>query len=243
MLRIHTNIYALCFILGIAVNLLFVFFETQRYKMTRLQSFGLICFEIMGMLAGAKLLACFQSEEFSIVKSGFSSYGALIGAIVMVGIYCAVLKISFSQLICIAIMPMALTYSIAKIGCFSAGCCYGIPYNGFLSVVYESSKAAPKGTALFPVQLAEAVLFFSVFVGFYLYYKTHSFTLKNVCVYIMLCTVIKGALYYLRNESINNTFGSHQLICVLLFAVSLAVICVSFIKERQRNNERVSSGL
>ena len=243
MLRINTNIYGLCFILGIAANLLFVFFETQKYKMTRLQSFGLICFELMGMITGAKLLACFQSGNYNIIKSGFSSYGALIGAIIMTGLYCAILKINFSQLICIVILPMSLTYSICKIGCFSAGCCYGIPYNGFLNVIYETSKSAPVGKALFPVQLVEAVLFLALFFGFYIYYRTHRFTKTNVCIYIILLSFIKGALYYLRDESINNSFGSHQIICLALIIISFSALVISFINKRRHNNERLSTEL
>jgi len=196
----------------------------------------------MGMIAGAKALSCIQNGNFDILKSGFSSYGALLGAIIMTGVYCAALKTSFSQLMCISIIPMALTYSIGKIGCFSAGCCYGINYNGFMSVIYDNSPSAPADTALFPVQLAEAVAFFALFLAFYVFYKTHSFSSVQVCIYIMLISLIKGSLYYLRNESLSQPFGSHQVICVLLFSVSL-IFLIKDIKERRLNNEQLHSEL
>lgn len=239
LIHISSNIYAWCFIAGIALNLLFVYRQTRRYKMTSYQSIGVIAFEGIGMIVGAKLLACFQTGNYNIITAGFSSYGALIGAILMLALYCKLLKTPFSQLMCIAIIPMALTYSIGKLGCFSAGCCYGINYDGFLSVVYENSKAAPHGTELFPVQLAESVAFMIMFILFYLFYRTHEFTPKHICIYVAVLSVIKGALYYLRNESVGNPFGSHQIICITLFIISMSVYVYIISKERVKPRERI----
>jgi phosphatidylglycerol:prolipoprotein diacylglycerol transferase len=47
---------------------------------------------------------------------------------------------------------MALAESIARIGCFLAGCCHGIPWNGPLAVVF------PAGSAAFSDQLAAGQL-------------------------------------------------------------------------------------
>ena len=239
-MHITTNLYAWCFITGIALNLLFVFLETRRYKMPALQSFGLVVFEGMGMIFGAKLLACFQTGNYNIITAGFSSYGGLIGALFMVWLYSVLFKTNLAALMCIAIMPMSLTYAVGKIGCFTAGCCYGIPYDGFMSVIYDSSKAAPKDTALFPVQLAEAVVFILLFAAFYLYYRTHEFSAKHVCIYIMALSAVKGALYYLRDESIGNPLGSHQIICIALFVISLGAFIYL---ERVKNREQLQAGI
>ena len=238
MIHITANLYSYCFILVIALNLLFVFFETRKYNMPSLNSFALAFFEAVGMLVGAKMLAAAQRGDFNIVKAGFSSLGALVGAVAMVGVYCAVFKTKFSDLLCISILPMALTYSVGKIGCFTAGCCYGIKYNGFLCVVYENSKSAPNSTALFPVQLAEAAAFALMFAAFYLFYRTHEFTAKHICVYVAVLSLVKGAMYYLRNESLSKPFGSHQIICVALILISIAVYIYINSKERLKKREK-----
>ncbi len=243
MIHINVNLYSWCFILGIALNLIFVFLETRKYKMPALNGFALVFFEATGMLVGAKLLAAAQRGDFNIIKAGFSSLGALVGAIAMVGVYSAIFKTNFQQLLCVAILPMALTYSVGKVGCFTAGCCYGIPYNGFLSVVYDNSKSAPKDTALFPVQLAEAVAFMLIFTAFYLYYKTHEFSAKHICIYVTVLSLVKGSLYYLRNESLAKPFGSHQVICAALLVISLSVYIYIITMERVKTREQLTTEL
>jgi prolipoprotein diacylglyceryltransferase len=109
-----------------------------------------------------------------------------------------------------------------------------------MSVIYDSSKAAPKDTALFPVQLAEAVVFILLFAAFYLYYRTHEFSAKHVCIYIMALSAVKGALYYLRDESIGNPLGSHQIICIALFIISLGAFIYL---ERVKNREQLQAGI
>ncbi len=242
-MHITQNLYSWCFIAGILLNLLFVFFETRRYKMPTLQSFGLVVFEAMGMIFGAKLLACFQTGNYNIITAGFSSYGGLIGALFMVWLYSVLLKTKLAPLMCIAIIPMSLTYAVGKIGCFTAGCCHGIPYSGVMNVIYDNSKSAPHGASLFPVQLAEAVAFLLLFAAFYLYYRTHEFSAKHVCIYIMALSAVKGALYYLRDESIGNPLGSHQIICISLFLISIAMLIYITLKKRVKNREQLQTGL
>ena len=37
-----------------------------------------------------------------------------------------------------AIISLPLIYSISKLACFFAGCCFGLPYDGLFSVTYTS---------------------------------------------------------------------------------------------------------
>jgi len=70
-----------------------------------------------------------------------------------------------------ALVPVLAGLAIQKIGCFVAGCCYGMPFNGPWSVTYRSESlaslshrshhlidpAAEHALSLHPVQLYEAV--------------------------------------------------------------------------------------
>lgn len=58
--------------------------------------------------------------------------------------------------------PLALGQAIGRLGCFSAGCCYGVPSSSsWWAVTFDSAEAAsrtgvPLGIPLVPVQLAQA---------------------------------------------------------------------------------------
>lgn len=50
-------------------------------------------------------------------------------------------------------------HAFGRIGCFFAGCCFGIPYNGIGAVVFPENSYALPDVSLFPVQLVEQCFF------------------------------------------------------------------------------------
>lgn len=80
-------------------------------------------------------------------------YGGLLGGTISLCIYTHIKKFDFSEVFDVLI-PSALTFNIfGRIGCYCAGCCYGIEYNSRLFSYINS----PYGTALVPVQLFESL--------------------------------------------------------------------------------------
>ena len=62
-------------------------------------------------------------------------------------------------------LPLPLLYAVGKIGCFIAGCCYGIEYYGIGNVVYNYvPKSEIIGLHLFPIQIVESIVFFLIFI-------------------------------------------------------------------------------
>ena len=54
-------------------------------------------------------------------------------------------------------------HAFGRVGCFFAGCCYGIPFShGF--VMHDSLNPVGDGVARFPVQLLEALLLLILFL-------------------------------------------------------------------------------
>ena len=58
--------------------------------------------------------------------------------------------------------PLALAHGFGRLGCLSAGCCYGKPIEG--GIVFHNSPAAPNGVPLIPTQLIEAIFNFLLFL-------------------------------------------------------------------------------
>ena len=63
------------------------------------------------------------------------------------------------------ITGVVLAHAIGRIGCFFAGCCFGIPTESFLGVVFPYGHAhlLYPGTAVFPTQLFESAFLFTLF--------------------------------------------------------------------------------
>lgn len=65
----------------------------------------------------------------------------------------------------IAAVYVPLFHAIARVGCFSVGCCYGLPTEAPWSVRYiDPESLAPLNISLHPTQLYSAALFLLLFV-------------------------------------------------------------------------------
>lgn len=101
-------------------------------------------FGVLGALVGAKFLylllqlpqllqdlpllaadpAAFSARYLS---GGFVFYGGLFGALAAVWLFCRRRKVPFSQLGADLVPAVPLFHTFGRVGCFLAGCCYGIP--------------------------------------------------------------------------------------------------------------------
>ncbi|MBM3894407.1 prolipoprotein diacylglyceryl transferase [Candidatus Dependentiae bacterium] len=134
----------------------------------------------VGLLAGV-----LGGRLFYLLESGFLSCGDLIcglssgglsvlGAIIAVPLalygYAWAKKISFLNLMDQICLHAPLLDMYGRIGCFFAGCCFGLEWDGFFSIAYQfESSGQLVGVPLFPIQLVAALLFsvmWSFFVGF-----------------------------------------------------------------------------
>ena len=89
---------------------------------------------------------------------GFVWYGGLLGGAAAVLLYARAYGLPKAILADLAAPGLALGQAFGRVGCFSAGCCYGRPAPGFpLAVVFPPGAIAPAGVPRYPTQLFEAV--------------------------------------------------------------------------------------
>lgn len=143
---------------------------------------------------------------------GLSSYGGAIGTLVAAIIFS---KMTGEKKVYIqsAVMSLPLIYAIGKVGCFFVGCCYGIPYDGILSVRYIDGLNIP----LFPVQLAETLCFLIIFVAGCLI-KEHPYKIEII---VILCAFFKFVLDYLRYSHIGVFLSLNQIVSLVVFMVGI----------------------
>ena len=92
-------------------------------------------------------------------SSGFVVYGGLIAGVLCNLIYVKIKKLSFLEYFDLVMPEIALAQGFGRIGCFFAGCCYGIPYDPPIGICLKNAiGTAPTDIPLFPVQLLESGL-------------------------------------------------------------------------------------
>ena len=127
-------------------------------------------YAVLGGFGGAKLLfiiVSFNDIDWSrvfgdldyfnsVIGGGFVFYGGLIGGLIAAILCCRIHKIDMPYFFTRYIFLIPFIHSFGRVGCFCAGCCYGVPYDGPLAVVFPEGSYAIPGIKLFPVQAVEA---------------------------------------------------------------------------------------
>ena len=115
---------------------------------------GLIFVRPEGVFASVNALFSYLVGGFEVVF-----YGGLLGGLVAILLYCRQYKVNFMSLLDLFAPAIALGHAIGRLGCYFAGCCYGmeLPAGHPLAVIYPPvSLAAPAGVPLLAVPLLEA---------------------------------------------------------------------------------------
>lgn len=124
---------------------------------------------VLGGLAGAKLLLVITDPSYlaslrgvwALARAGGVFYGGLLGAVAAAVILLRRYRLPFFAVADVLAPSIALGHFFGRLGCFSAGCCYGASCEKPWAVVFSDPHAAeisgtPLGVPLHPVQLYEA---------------------------------------------------------------------------------------
>ncbi|HKN37277.1 MAG TPA: prolipoprotein diacylglyceryl transferase [Terriglobales bacterium] len=164
--------------------------------------------------------------SFGTLQAGGVFSGGLIAALIAAAWY--IRKNHLPALAtCDAFAPgLALGHAIGRVGCFSAGCCWGKPTNHFWGVTFTSPLAqqwvgTPLGQALEPTQLFEAAVELANFFILMWLFKRKKFDGQVFGAYLFLYGFARYFLEFLRDDpGRGEVFGGMmtgtQLIAILL---------------------------
>lgn len=218
---IYGVIILISFVFGAIFNYLYLKKNNIQNQYTILFITMIILFAVIG---GEIVSTVFtEKNEIEIINYGLSSYGGAIGVIVAAIVF---EKIYSKDKVFIesAILSLPLIYSISKLACFFAGCCYGLPcQNGIFSVTYTNGLNIP----LIPIQLIETITFLIIFIICFLIKKD-----KNIIsITVLLCAISKFILDFFRYTHLKETISKNQIISMIFIIGSIYL----FIKTNKRN--------
>ena len=197
----------------------------------------------------SKLLESDKLTAFDYAFGGMVFYGGLIGFCIGVYIYCRKSGIDFWALSDIFAPFLPFGHAFGRIGCFCAGCCYGVEYHGIFSVTFPYNPSEPELSAVprLPVQLIEAGLNFICFgVLLYLLLKLRKqkkgFAKGRLLgIYLLYYIIIRFILEFFRGDEIRGSIGplsTSQVISILLIPVAVILIKGRAGKQEKSLDER-----
>lgn len=189
---------------------------------------------MIGAIFGAKLLFLMVSFRqiiaehiplLAAIKGGFVFYGGLLGGALGLLIYVKQFRTRLDRLCEIYATVLPLGHAFGRVGCFFAGCCYGIPYDGSFSCIYHTSYGyTPLEIPLLPIQLIEAgtlLLLFAILLVVYI--KTKECCGTVVLLYLSLYPLLRFILEFFRGDMERGLYGGLSTSQWVSFALLLGI--------------------
>lgn len=247
--------YGTMILIGLIIGILFAAYAAPRYQIQKIDILLSTILASAGLLAGAKILYMITviptlvkhsdivkthiPETISYLFGGYVFYGGLIGALLMYLFYCKRMEYNFLRFTNVIAPVIPLVHGFGRIGCFLGGCCYGIEYDGPLSVTYphndyvEGLSSVPR----FPVQLLESGINFVLFLFLYLYARKPRKDGALLGIYLICYSIIRFTLEFLRGDAERGiVFGvsTSQWISLLLIPIGIYLLKKKTIKRNAK---------
>lgn len=196
--------YALMALVGALIAGWFAEYQAEKKGVHSFYMVELLLISMIGVLVGGHLLygiVHLDELEYGLahVFSGNVFYGGMIGGVVtgwFVHKKKGYPKYPFFDIVGCTI---PLFHGFGRIGCFLAGCCYGIESE--IGFVYTHSMApGANGVSRFPVQLLESGCNFILFFVLYLLYKNEKCKDKLLYIYLGGYAIIRFCMEFLRGD-------------------------------------------
>lgn len=256
-ITIHT--YGFMMALGVALGLWFLFVQAKKQELPASKLIDVAFFTIIVALVGAKLILLFGDLSFyindpkqllSLARSGGVFQGGL-----AFGFFFALWlfrrnKIPTWKTADIIGPALALGHSFGRLGCFSAGCCWGtectVPWGiEFHNKYANSLTGVPLDRLLHPVQLYEALLNFTSFLVLFFILKKKRFDGQVISFYIINYSIIRyfvefyrgdheAKVYFIKNASPYLSISYPQLFSILALIAGFILLFVMKKKQSLR---------
>lgn len=202
-------LYDILIIIGVFAMLFYVAkrFE-KRDGFTRQQTNRLLLLIIISLIS-AFVFSYLADGIFHSIKVGTLTFGSanflsgLVGGLVS---FMLLMKYFYKdenkdlrKIMNTVITGVVLAHAFGRIGCFFAGCCYGIPTESFLGVNFPHGHAhtVHPGASVLPTQLFEA---FFLFVLFFVMNKVAIFKNREIETYVIGYGIWRIGIEFIRGD-------------------------------------------
>ncbi|MCM1062119.1 MAG: prolipoprotein diacylglyceryl transferase [Eubacterium sp.] len=221
--------------IGIVSAFVLLWFRIKRLQFNLNKILQLTLSAIFGLIIGSRFVFVLTmlpsiAVNFSVqmlvntvLNGGFVFYGGLLGAILGIYIYCKCAKLDMNFVFQTVTPCFPLFHCFGRIGCFFAGCCYGIPASIGLPMSFEPTVAR------FPVQLVEALCCIMIFISLLIIEKK----IKNanlLIIYLSSYSVVRFILEFLRGDTVRGIWGFFSTSQWISLAIA-SVIIGKYIKD------------
>ncbi len=205
---LHT--YGVLLAIGFLLAVYIALKEARRVNISPNIVMDLAFYVLISALIGSRLFYVlsswheFRDQPISIFffwRGGLVFYGGLIGAFLVGLWYVKKNRLKFKPLADLVAPSIALGQAIGRLGCFSAGCCYGQPTKVPWAVTFKDPHTlAPPHIPLHPTQLYESLATFSIFLILIIMRRRERFQGKLFWYYLLFYASARFIIEFFRGD-------------------------------------------
>jgi len=246
--------YGLFVVIGIILATWLLLRDKRRNAIISEENFNkVLATIILSGIIGGRLLYVLEEpggikhfiDIFKIWEGGLSSFGAILSILLVAPLYLKYLQVPIIKFLDLIAIYAPLVYAMARIGCLTAGCCYGVETTLPWSIIYtNASSVAPLCKALHPTQLYSSIASLAIFfIMYFVISKKYKKTGMLICTYLMLAAIERFSVDFLRGDrsyfsttGLLSTLSTSQYISLLIIAISLiTIILIQVIGKNKKN--------
>ena len=209
---LHT--YGLLVATGFLVGIYTARHFARRFGLDPELVFNLAVYLALAAIVGAKLFLVLQDWRYYVhdpgalfslgfLESAGIFYGGLIAALVVLTLYVWRQKLGWLRVGDAIVPGVAIGHGIGRLGCFSAGCCWGQPTTLPWGITFNNAYAhatvgVPLGIPLQPTQLLDALAGGVIFFVLWRLAKQRAFVGQMTAVYLLTYGVWRFLIDFLR---------------------------------------------
>ncbi|HBB89109.1 MAG TPA: prolipoprotein diacylglyceryl transferase, partial [Blastocatellia bacterium] len=255
--RIHgfpINTYGVFLALAFLCAILIAVKLAARDGLPKEKIYDLSLWMLLAALIGSKVLMFFTEPEYrdhplqlislDFLRSGGVFYGGLIGAVLTGYFLMKRYKLPWWKAADAFAPGIAVGNFFGRLGCFSAGCCWGkpttLPWGVKFTELGHEITGVPINVPLHPTQLYESFSMLIVFFFLLWLHKHKRFNGQVILFYALLYSIIRFLIEFLRDDPRGDLFGltsatglsTSQLISIVVGLGALVLLII-----RWRGNE------
>lgn len=174
---------------------------------------------------------------------GWVVYGGILGGLLAGWAYCKNHGMNFLEMFDLVIPEVALAQGFGRIGCFLAGCCYGVALHDhpWYGLVFPENSLAPAGVALFPTQLIMSAFDFGLFFFLNWFSKKKAFHGEVGAAYLIAYSFGRFFLEFFRGDGIRgvvNGISTSQYIAVATGMAGILMIVWARLKKKNSSSQQ-----
>ena len=253
------NTYGVFLALAFLCAILIAVKLAARDGLPKEKIYDLSLWMLLASLIGSKVLMFFTEPEYrdhplqlvslDFLRSGGVFYGGLIGAVVIGYFLMKRYKLPWWKTADACAPGIAVGNFFGRLGCFSAGCCWGkpttLPWGVKFTELGHEITGVPIDVPLHPTQLYESFSMLIVFFFLLWLHKHKRFSGQVILLYALLYSIIRFLIEFVRDDPRGDIFGlttrtglsTSQLISIVVGLGALSLLIIRWRRASAGNPE------